>query len=326
MPGDGASADADVGLIRTVTGDIGADDLGTTNYHEHLFQASPLLPGDELDDEVLSAHEAASLRGSGFAAMIDATPIGLGRRPDALRRISISARLRIVATTGLHKQEHYPEGHWVRAATESQLASIIIEDITRGIRLEDDRTRASSDSGVRAGMIKVGIGYWRISPFELRAISAAGIAHEQTGAPVMVHLEHGSAGMEVLEALGGVGVRADSVVLAHVDRNPDPYLHADLAAVGAYLGYDGFARHREWPDSTVMDCIVAAAAAGAADRILIGGDVARRTRYRAYGGMPGLAYVGERVLPRLARWAGESNIRRFLVRNPARLLARVHSG
>lgn len=38
-------------MIRTVLGDIDATELGATNYHEHLFQVSPLLPGDELDDE-----------------------------------------------------------------------------------------------------------------------------------------------------------------------------------------------------------------------------------------------------------------------------------
>src|SRR5690606_29546269 len=37
--------------IRTVLGDVAPAELGATNYHEHLFQISPLLPGDELDDE-----------------------------------------------------------------------------------------------------------------------------------------------------------------------------------------------------------------------------------------------------------------------------------
>jgi phosphotriesterase-related protein len=66
---------------------------------------------------------------------------------------------------------------------------------------------------------------------------------------------------------------------AHVDRNPDPGLHAELAAAGAYLGYDGFARTRDWPDSMLIDCLVRSAELGANDRLMIGGDVARRTRY-----------------------------------------------
>ena len=62
----------------------------------------------------------------------------------------------------------------------------------------------------------------------------------------MVHLEHGSAAFELLEVLASDGVRPEAVLLAHVDRNPDPGLHAELAAAGAYLGYDGFARTRDW--------------------------------------------------------------------------------
>ena len=49
-------------MIRTVLGDIEAAELGPTNYHEHLFQISPLLPGDELDDEERSGREAETLR------------------------------------------------------------------------------------------------------------------------------------------------------------------------------------------------------------------------------------------------------------------------
>ncbi|WP_426323188.1 phosphotriesterase family protein [Microbacterium sp. E-13] len=309
--------------VRTVDGDIPAAELGVTDYHEHMFQASQLLPGEELDDEERSASEASMLRQSGFAAMIDATPIGLGRRPAALRRVARTARIRIIATTGLHKQEHYPEDHWVLRADEGTLSAWLIGDLEDGMAVSDERaTRTAVESGIRAGIIKVGIGYWRITPFERRAIDAAGAAHARTGAPVMVHLDHGSAGHEVTALLAGAGVPAEAVVLAHVDRNPDPYLHADLAAAGAYLGYDGFARHREWPDSTLIECMLTAAANGAAERILIGGDVARRTRYRAYDGMPGLAYLGDHVLPRVRAQTDQATLDRFLIHNPARLLGR----
>ena len=44
--------------VRTVLGDLPAADLGPTNYHEHLFRASPLLVGDELDSGTASGQEA----------------------------------------------------------------------------------------------------------------------------------------------------------------------------------------------------------------------------------------------------------------------------
>ena len=51
--------------------------------------------------------------------------------------------------------------------------------------------------------------------------------------------------------------------------------------------------------------------------------MARATRYRAYGGMPGLAYLGERVLPRLQREADPALVQAVLVTNPARWLGGV---
>jgi phosphotriesterase-related protein len=175
---------------------------------------------------------------------------------------------------------------------------------------------------VRAGLLKAGIGYWRITPFERRVLAAVAAAHAETGAPVMIHLEHGSAGFEVLEALAADGVPASAVVLAHADRAPDPVLHADLAAAGAYLGYDGWARYREWPDSMLVACAARAIELGAGERILLGGDVARRTRYVAYGGMPGLSYLGRRAVPALRAEIGDAGVRTVLVDNPARLLGR----
>ena len=170
-------------------------------------------------------------------------------------------------------------------------------------RSRSARPRPSGPTGepVRAAVVKAGIGYWSITPFEHRVLAAVAATWQRTGAAVMVHLEHGSAAFELLAELGRLGVPASAVALAHVDRNPDPGLHAELAAAGAYLGYDGFARTQRWPDSVLLECLERSAERGAAERILIGGDVARRTRYRAYGGMPGLAYLGERVLP---RWDG----------------------
>ena len=312
-------------LFRTVLGDLDPGELGRIDYHEHLFQISPLLVGDELDDEEATGAEAALLRTSGFAAMVDATPIGLGRNPAAMARISAHSGLNVVATSGAHSQEHYQSSSWMLDLSEGEMTARFITDLTTGMPACDRPSAAPAAQGpdgepVRAGILKVGIGYWRISPFERRVIAAVGAAHCQTGSPVMVHLEHGSAAFEVLAVLATVGVPAESVVLAHVDRNPDPVLHAELAAAGAYLGYDGFARTREWPDTALLRCLREAADLGARDRLLIGGDVARRTRYTSYGGMPGLAYLGDRVVPRLEREAPADLVAALLVHNPARLL------
>lgn len=307
-------------MIRTALGDIDAAAFGRTDYHEHLFQVSPLLPGDELDDERLSGAEAGRLRSAGIDAMVDATPAGLGRDAPAVARISRATGLHIVLSTGAHRAEHYLPGHPLPALDETTLGTVFTAELNDGVR-DDDAPAVPRPDAPRAGLLKAGVGYWSIGAFERRVLAAVATAHRSTGAPVMVHLEHGSAAFEVLDALAGLGVPAHRVVLAHLDRNPDPGLHAELGAAGAYLGYDGMARHRSWPDSTILDCLLRTAERGAADRLLLGGDVARRRRYRAYGGMPGLDYLPARFVPRVAEAGGAELVRRFLVDNPARLLA-----
>jgi phosphotriesterase-related protein len=297
--------------VRTVLGDIAPEDLGATDYHEHLFQASPLLPGEDLDDETASGQEAALLRRSGAGAMVEATPTGLGRRPEAVARVAAGTGLRIVHVTGAHREAHYSPG--------DPLLDESVEALVR--RFSGDLFSGMDGTPVRAGAVKAGAGYWSFTAFERRVLTAAGQVAAGTGAPVMVHLEHGSAAHEVLDLLAAEGCPGDRVVLAHVDRNPDPGLHVELAARGAYLGYDGAARHQRWPDSVLVDCLSATVAGGAGDRVLLGGDVARRTRYPSYGGMPGLAYLFDRFVPRVRAAVGDAALASMLVANPARWLS-----
>ncbi|MEJ1155991.1 MULTISPECIES: phosphotriesterase family protein [Microbacterium] len=312
-------------MIRTVLGDIPADRLGATNYHEHLFQISPLLPGDELDDEDASQAEVSLLRASGFDAMVDATPIGLGRRPAAAARISQHTGIQVVATTGRHREAHYAHDHWVRAWDDGALLARFVDDIERSMPAVDGPqhggTAPTPEVGpVRAGMLKAGVDYWRISSFERQTLEAVAGACASTGVAVMVHLEFCTAAHEVLDILERAGAPAHRVVLAHADRDPDPGLHVDLAARGAYLGYDGFARPRTRGDAELLNLTAAVVEAGAGNRIVLGGDVARRSRYISYGGMPGLGYLGERYLPRLRGLIGAAAVERMLVENAARLL------
>jgi predicted metal-dependent phosphotriesterase family hydrolase len=324
-----------VSFVRTILGDVEPSSLGRVNYHEHLFQVSPLLPGDELDDEAAAAAEARLLVDSGFDAMVDATPIGLGRRPGAVARISRSAALPVVATTGVHREAHYPQGHWLRDTDSEGRRRLFLADLLHGMPVEDrpaadpavDRAesealRDATDGGIptRAGLVKAGVGYWSISPFERQTLDAVGAAASETGAPVMVHLEFCTAAHEVLDLLAAAGVPERRVVLAHADRDPDPGLHLDLVARGAWLGYDGMARPRTRSDAELLALTEAVVARGGGGRILLGGDVARRTRYVAHGGMPGLAYLGARYVPRLRERIGDEATDRILADNPQRFL------
>jgi phosphotriesterase-related protein len=227
-----------------------------------------------------------------------------------------------VHTTGVHHSGHYSADDQLLKLSAGALAERFSADIADGFVLPSGEAAFAPDgSPVRAGLVKAGIRYWSIDTFESRALEAVAATSLTTGCAVMVHLDFGSGSHEVLDILAGHGIAPNRVCLAHIDRNLDPGLHASLAERGAYLGYDGMARHREAPDSAILDCIAEAVAAGAAERIVLGGDVARASRYRAYGGIPGLDYLPLRFFPRLAQRVDAATYELITVRNGAQLLA-----
>jgi predicted metal-dependent phosphotriesterase family hydrolase len=290
-------------IVRTIRGDIAPEELGPCDAHEHLFLVTPAQPGDEYSDVSKAIEEATALRAAGAQALVDWTPIGLGRDLDGLRAVSKATGLHIVAATGLHRDVHYAPEDPVRRQAVEALAARFVADLEQ------------------CGIIKVGAGYHAISPFEAKAFAAAAAAHGEVGAPVCVHTEHGTMGLAIVERLRDLGVPPERVVLAHVDRNPDPGEHAETAATGAWLQLDGPGRTKYWPDSTILGLISDLAERGYADRLLLGGDTGRRSMLRAYGGGPGLDYVFGRFKPRLERELGQELSDRIFVANPARAFA-----
>src|SRR5689334_2522695 len=85
--------------IITVRGPIQAAQAGYTLSHEHvLCDLWKLVRNYDaiLDDESLAARELARYRDAGGTTLVDATSCGLGRNPQALRRISEAAGVHIV--------------------------------------------------------------------------------------------------------------------------------------------------------------------------------------------------------------------------------------
>lgn len=291
-------------VVRTVGGDIAPGQLGACDAHEHLFLVTPAQPGDEFADVAKAVEEAASLRDAGADALVEWTPIGLGRDLAGLATVSKATGLHVVAATGLHRDVHYAAGDPLRREDVETLAARFATEIDKG--------------EIRCGIVKVGAGYHALSPFERTAIEAAAAAHTRTGAPIGVHTEHGTMGLALVERLGSRGVPAEAVILAHIDRNPDAGEHAETAAAGAWLQLDGPGRTKYWPDSTILALIESLAERGHSDRLLLGGDTGRRSMLRAYGGGPGLDYVFRRFKPRLEGELGQELSEQIFVSNPAR--------
>ena len=312
---------ASVPHVRTVLGPLPAADLGVTDAHEHLFLRSPALPGQEFDDLDRAIDEVRDGLPTGLGAIVEMTPIGCGRRPDLLRAVSMATGVPVIAATGYHRDAHYPAGHWVHDAHVDELARRIVVDLEQGMHPSDWDDPARPLDEARAGVIKAGASYQRVSLGERRRLEAAAAASRLTGAAILVHTEVGTCGEEIVDLLEGAGVSTDRILLAHLDRNPDVELHADLAARGVTLEYDTLGRIKYRPDSDLLDLIEALAAAGHLDRIVLGLDLGRRDYFRSYEGGPGLRYLMATFVPRLRHRIGDDAVRQVLVVNPARAFA-----
>jgi phosphotriesterase-related protein len=305
----------------SVTGATPARALGVVDAHDHLILDSPADPAGAFTDTDRVIEEVLDARATGIDTIVEMTPIGLGRRPDRLRAIAGATGVTVIAASGYHRDHHYPDGHWVHGATVETLADRIVTDLTVGMHPADWLDPSLPLDPARAGAIKGGASYHRMTPGERRRLEAIAGAGAATGAAILVHSEVGTIGHEIVDLLEASGARPDRIALAHLDRNPDPELHAEIAARGVTLEYDTIGRTKYHPDSTILDLIEAVAGAGHLDRIVLGLDLGQRGYLRSYGGGPGLRYLMTSFVPRLRRRLGDEAVDRILVANPARLYA-----
>jgi predicted metal-dependent phosphotriesterase family hydrolase len=285
-------------MIRTVLGDIAPDRLGVCDAHDHLFLSSPALPGQELDDPDAALTELTAFAELGGGTVVQWTPWGMGRRLADLPELSRRSGVHIVAATGIHQQKHYRAENL--DTVRDELADLFVNELTH------------------AGLIKVAGSFHGLDEHARHVMAAAAEAHHVTGAPIGVHLEGGTAAMDVLDLLCGThGVAPDRVILGHLHRFPDSRIHRQAAAAGAFLAFDGPSRQHHATDWRLLDALAALADAGHADRLLLGGDtVTAAARSTADG--PGMPFLLRALRPRLARELGPDLAEAVFVGNPAR--------
>ncbi|WP_432013394.1 phosphotriesterase family protein [Streptomyces cucumeris] len=295
--------------VRTVLGDVPGAELGICDAHDHLFIRSTRLPGQELADPEAAEAELRAFRALGGGTMVQWTPYGLGRAAGRLPALSRATGVRLVAATGMHQAEHYRPG--TVEGVRDRLAELFTDELTRGI----------GGTGPRAGLIKVAGGFHGLDAHARHTMTAAAEAHHRTDAPIAVHLELGTAAPDVLDLLcGELGVPPHRVLIGHLNRSPDPVVHLQVAAMGAFLVYDGPSRAHHTTDWRLPEVLTALVEAGHAGQLLLGGDTTTAGA-RSVNGGPGLPYLLRRLRPRLELAVGAAVMDRILIENPARALA-----
>ena len=319
--------------VITVQGITDANDLGVITPHEHIlidlrnqFTAHPeatrtwyadqkvtirtldVLSRDPyavkdnllMNDARLAERELLEFRNAGGHTVVDATSIGIGRDPEALRRISRATGLHVIAGCGYYTADTHPPD--MDSKTVEQITAEIVQDLTEGM--------AGTD--IRAGVIGE-IGTSReLHPNEKKVLMAAARAQKKIGTGIIVHTyPWGKLGLEILKILGDNGADISRVSINHVDVELDIDYCEKIAAAGAYFEFDDFGkeffidkRFRGFAggvfarDIERVKALKKIADDGFLSRILVSCDVCLKTLLHRYGGW-GYDHILTHIVPML---------------------------
>lgn len=302
--------------IMTINGPIRPEDLGVTDYHEHLYVEPPSWlhardPDFALDSVEKSAAELKTFSAAGGRTLCELTAVDFGRDIGKIKAIADRVpEINVIATAG-YNRPHYM-GRWAHAVSEADMIRDTVRDLVKGI----------DGTSIKAGIIKCGTEYNNFNEIGRKLVRVAAAAHRETGRPVITHTTAGTMGYEQATLLMEGGVAAHRIALSHMDRNVDVPDHKRIAAMGAYLGYDCFGKSKYGPESRRVSLLRDMIDSGHGRRLLIGNDLGRPSYWRAYGGGPGLDYVLTSFRQRLREEGfSEAELTMLLVDNPRRFFA-----
>jgi phosphotriesterase-related protein len=283
--------------------------------HEHIFveldsleQARYLTaePGPVID---LMAPEIVKATAVGVTALVECTPLGVGRRADIVRAVSEAVDFPILVPTGIYREPWIPQ--WAHKASAGELRDWMVGELTDQIE----------ESGVRAGWIKLSAGDDGLTPTEIKVLRAAAQAAKMTGAVIGSHTVRGRVVLDQLRILEEEGCALDRFIWIHTQIEPDLALHLEIARRGPWIEYDAIGSE---PDDFYVERVSRVLDAGMGHRLLLSHDRGWYDPSLPGGGVPRpFTYISEVFLPRLrAEGVGEETIRQLTCINPFRAFAR----
>ncbi len=259
------------GLIHTVLGPIDPAQLGACLMHEHapvvdwseLYETppAPIAPVRERmlerTTKLLDAFHETLANDDGPGAIVETTPIRVGRYPRLLVALAKRTKVHIIASTGFWCEALAPQHPWaVRLSVEKggtrKMAELFLREIDSG--MEDPSGKwGERFTGIKAGIIKIGTSTY-LRPSERVIHAAAAIASKETGCPITTHTTDGG-GLEQAKFLLKNGAQPEKIIIGHQgykdDRENDEALeyHRRLADLGVSVQYDRVGHGRYTCDS-----------------------------------------------------------------------------
>ncbi len=279
--------------IITTLGPKTSQELGMILPHEHVFvdlrTGNPpgFAQADAADVIKLMCPELERARHAGIGALVEATPVGVGRRADILKAVSEAANYPLVVATGIYREPWVPR--WAHEASEGELRDWMHRELSDQIE----------DTGVRAGWIKLGAGDDGITATETKILRAAAQAASKTGAVIGSHTVRGRVVREQLKIIEEAGYTASRFIWIHAQNEPDFDMHLEFAERGVWIEYDGIGGGL---DQAYLERIKRLLDAGLGHRVLLSQDRGWYDPTQPGGGVPRpFTYIAETFLPFLRR-------------------------
>jgi phosphotriesterase-related protein len=307
--------------IVTTLGPRQAVEVGIILPHEHVFVDlrtwdKPGYAQAEASDVIaLMAPEIKKAQSVGIGALVDCAPVGVGRRADILKAVSLAAGFPIVVPTGVYREPWIPP--WIHAASEEALRDWMQGELENQIVDEH-----GLEKGVQAGFIKLSAGDDGLTPTETKVLRAAARAAVSTNAVIGSHTIRGRVVRDQIDIIEEAGYTASRFIWIHTQAEPDFSLHLEMARRGAWLEYDSIGSPDKDPQFT--EWILRLLDAGFGDQLLLSHDRGWYDPAQPGGGQPKpYTYLVETFLPKLrAAGVAEETITRLVCENPFRAFAR----
>jgi len=282
-------------MVRTVLGPVSPEKLGVALMHEHapivdwseLYEAPP-GPVAPIREEML-ARTAGFLErfhkclpaDSGPGAIVECTPIRIGRYPDLLVELARRTPVHIIACTGFWCEAAAPQHPWAVALGGKRngvqlIADLYIREITQG--MEDPSGRwGEKFTNVRAGVIKCATSEY-LRPSERRCHEAAAVASRETGCPITTHTTRGG-GLEEAQLLLKHGASPEKVIIGHQgdkdDRKTPEAIeyHRQIAALGCRVQFDRVGLSGSYAVEKIARQVKSLVDAGFVKQVLAGHDL-----------------------------------------------------
>lgn len=303
--------------LLTTLGNYTADQLGMILPHEHIFvdlgpiAAESYRHADPVDVIRVMGPEIEKIKQQGITALVECTPVGVGRRADIDLAVSKATTFPVVLPTGVYREPWVPA--WAHMASETELFEWMLGELTDQIE----------QCGIPAAWIKVSAGDDGITACERKILRAAARAGAATNAIIGSHTIRGRVVQDQLDILEAAGYTAARFIWIHTQAEPDFALHLAMAKRGAWLEYDAIG-NPAFADEQMIDWIRRLIDAGYGEKLLLSHDRGWYDPSQPGGGVPQpYTYLWEIFLPKL-RLAGvdEATINRLTHRNPFQAYAR----